>query len=71
MRDVLTYAGLPVLVQLVAVVAGAQGAVGGVLTAVRASSVALLTAVDDLHLNAWSREQHNYSYGAKQRHIFG
>lgn len=58
---VLTHAGLPVPVQLVTVVAGARRAVGGVLAVMRATSIVLLTAVDDLHLNAW-RRQH-------QRHI--
>lgn len=46
------YTGLPVPVQVVAVVAGAQWAVGGVLAVMRATSIVLLTAVDDLHLDA-------------------
>lgn len=44
-------AGLPVFVQLIAMRAGAQGACAGVTAAVRAASVASLTAVHDLHLN--------------------
>lgn len=60
-EEVLTYTGLPVLVQLVAVIAGAERAVGGVLTVMRATSVVLLTAVDDLHLNAWRREDQNHN----------
>lgn len=44
------------MVQLIAMVAGAEGTVGGVLTVMRATSVVLLTAVDYLHLNAWSRK---------------
>ena len=48
-----TYASLSVLVQLVAVVAGAEGAVGGMLTMMRAASVILLTTVNDLHLYTW------------------
>lgn len=50
-----------------AVVAGAAWAVGGVLAVMGASSVVFLTAVHDLHLNAWSKENqttmrvHNYS----------
>lgn len=54
-RDVLTYTSLPVLVQLVAMVTGAEGAVGGVFTVMRATSIVLFAAVDDLHLNAWNR----------------
>lgn len=38
---------------MVAMVAGAEWAVGGVLTVMGASPIALLTAVDNLHLNAW------------------
>lgn len=53
----LTYAGLPVLGQLVALVAGTKGAVGGVLAVMRTASVVFLAAVDDLHLNAWRTEQ--------------
>ena len=60
-REVLTYTGLPVPVQLVAVVAGAQRAVGGVLAVMRATSIVLLTAVDDLHLNAWRGEHQNHN----------
>lgn len=47
-----TYAALPVGGELVAVVAGAEGAVGGVLAVVGAAAVVLLAAVDDLHLDA-------------------
>lgn len=47
--------------QPVTVVAGAERAVGGVLTVMRATSVVLLTAVDDLHLNAWRREDQNHN----------
>jgi hypothetical protein len=46
-----THTGLPVLSQLVSLVTGAEGSVGGVFTVVGASSVVLLTAVHDLHLN--------------------
>lgn len=60
-REILTYTGLPIVVQLVAMVAGAEGTVGGVLTVMRATSIVLLTAVDDLHLNSWSREEQNHS----------
>lgn len=60
-REVLTYTGLPVPVQLVAVVTGAERAVGGVLAVMRATPVVLLTAVDDLHFNAWRREDQNHN----------
>lgn len=59
-REVLTYTGFPVLVQLVAVVTGAERPVGGVLAVMRAATVVLLAAVDDLHLNAWRREDRNH-----------
>lgn len=48
----LTYTGLPVLVQLIAMVARAERAIGSVFTMMRATSVVLLTAVYNLHLNA-------------------
>ena len=51
-QRVLTHTGLPVLSQLVCLVTGAEGSVGGVFTVVGASSIVLLTAVHDLHLNA-------------------
>lgn len=38
--------------QLVAVVTGTEGTVGGVLAVMRASSVVLLTTVYNLHFNA-------------------
>lgn len=59
-REVLTYTGLPVPVQLVAVVTGAERPVGGVLTVMRATTAVFLAAVDDLHLNAWRREDRNH-----------
>lgn len=48
----LTYAGLPVVAQLVAMVAGAEGTTGGMLTMMGAPSIVLLTAIHNLHLNA-------------------
>lgn len=59
-KPLLTFTGLSVLVKLVTMVTGAEGAVGGVLTVMRATSVVLLTAVDNLHLNASRREKQNH-----------
>ena len=58
-RKVLTNTGLPVLVQLVAMVTGAEWAVGGVFTMMGAATIVLLTAVDDFNLNAWTKEEQN------------
>lgn len=62
--EVLTYTGFSILAQFVAVIARAEGPIGGVLTMMRATSIVLLTAVDDLHLNAWEREDQNHNYSA-------
>lgn len=57
-----THTSLPVLLQPVAVVTGAERPVGGVLAVMRASAVVLLATVDDLHLDACRRGEHNFSW---------
>lgn len=56
-----THTSLPVLLQPVAVVTGAERPVGGVLAVVRASAVVLLATVDDLHLDACRRGEYNFN----------
>lgn len=55
----LTYAGLEVVVQLVATVTAADRPIGGVLAVVGTASVGRLAAVDDLHLDACGRDVHS------------
>lgn len=59
-----TYTGLSVLVKLGANVAGAEGAVGGVLTVMRTTSIVFLTAVDNLHLNTCREANVNHKCSA-------
>lgn len=48
-------------------VAGAERAICGVLTMMGATAVVLLTAVDDLHLDAWRREDKTTSAALKHK----
>lgn len=66
MKKAPTHTSLPVLLQPVAVVTGAERPVGGVLAVMRAAAVVLLAAVDDLHLDACRRGQYNFSWKLKE-----